>query len=65
MTRHISRLRELGISEIDARTIVLAISQDAYEDGYREGQLETPTIIGETLGQSGMDFFQWWETQIS
>ena len=65
MTQYINTLVLLGISLEDARLIVEHIAHDAYESGYDEGRHEQPAIIGESLGQSGMDFYEWWEEQIN
>lgn len=64
MERHINKLIEIGVSTEYAVIMVLSISKDAYEAGYEEGKLDKPGIIGESLPESGKDFFQWWEEQL-
>lgn len=65
MIDYIEYLVSLGISIEQAKLIVENIAQYAYESGYNEGTYNEPAIIGETLGQNGMDFFEWWEKQIN
>lgn len=65
MQEYINTLVLLGISIQDARLIVEHIAHDAYESGYDEGRRDQPAIVGETLGQNGMDFYEWFENQIT
>lgn len=62
MKAKIDKLINLGIPENEAIEIVKSIAQDAYETGYSEGMCDEPAIIGESLGRSGMDFFDWWDS---
>ena len=64
MQEYIEHLVALGISLEDARLIVEHIARDVYESGYDEGRHDEPAIIGESLGQSGMGFYEWWNQKV-
>lgn len=64
MQEYIEKLVEFGFSIEDARLFVEHIAQEAYEGGYDEGRHDEPAIISETLGQSGMGFYEWWNQQV-
>ena len=53
----------MGLSEHHALDFVQNISREAYEEGYDEGKIHEPSIIGESLGRDGMSFEQWWESK--
>jgi hypothetical protein len=62
MKDRIELLMKLGLTKNQAIDFVKSVAQDGYEYGYYEGTLDEPAIIGESLGKSGMDFYEWWKT---
>jgi hypothetical protein len=64
MKDRIELLIKLGLSEKQATDFVENIANEAYSDGYVEGMTDEPAIIGESLGKSGMDFFEWWNIKM-
>ena len=64
MKDRIELIQKLGLTEVQATDFLKNLAQEAYEAGYSAGKDDEPAIIGQTLGQSGQDFFEWWEEQI-
>jgi hypothetical protein len=60
MRYNIEFLVKLGLSEQLAIDFVENIANEAYSEGYYEGMKDEPAIVGESLGQHGMDFYEWW-----
>ena len=64
MKDRIELLVKLGLSEQHATDFIKNIADEAYSDGYMEGMTDEPAIVGESLGKSGMDFYEWWEIKM-
>lgn len=65
MKEQIKILTTLGMSTDDAISFIKKISEIAYEDGYDQGIEYEPSIIGESLGKSGIDFYDWFQIQLT
>lgn len=65
MKDQIELLMKLGLTKLQATDLIKYIAEEAYEAGYSAGMDDEPAIIGETLGKSGQDFFEWWEKQFN
>lgn len=58
----IELLQKLGLSTEQAISLVKEISEKAYEAGRLSGQEDEPAIVGVSLGESRLDFDDWWDT---
>lgn len=63
MKDQIELLTKLGLTEVQATDLLKYVAEGAYEAGYQAGMDDEPAIVGQTLGKSGQDFFEWWEEQ--
>ena len=54
-----------NLSEELATAFVSKIAQEAYEAGEEAGSEYEPAIVGESLGKSGQDFYEWFQNQLS
>ena len=65
MKNRIEILVRLGMSESDAIDFIRNLADEAYSDGYSEGMCDMPAVVGESIGESGMDFYDWWNIQMN
>jgi hypothetical protein len=64
MKDRVELLVKLGLSEQHAIDFIKNIADEAYSDGYQEGMTDEAAIIGESLGKSGMDFYEYWDLKL-